>query len=245
MQKNPKKKAAFVTGAAKRIGRQIALTLAEQGFDIALHYKNSRKDAESTAKEIRSKGVACQLFSCDLSDLKKVEETFARAYAKMPHLNILVNSASLFKTDTLVKSKQALIEKHFNTNFFAPYLLTQKFAQKCKKGQIINIIDSSIMKNKTKHFSYLLTKKALAELTKMASIELAPNIRVNGIAPGLILPPPGKKESYVTRRAKTIPLKRRGYPQMIADAAVYLINNPFITGHIIFVDGGEQFINPE
>lgn len=118
--------------------------------------------------------------------------------------------------------------------------MTQEFAKVCKKGHVINMIDTNIVKNKTQHLTYLLSKKALLELTKLSAIELAPRIRVNGIAPGLILAPTGKGEGHLLARAKNVPLKKQGSPENIVQSVQFLIENTYLTGQIIFNDGGEH-----
>lgn len=125
-------------------------------------------------------------------------------------------------------------------NLRAPFILSSQFACHIREGAIINILDTNVSKNKTAHVSYLLTKKSLSELTRIAALELAPQIRVNAVAPGLILPPNSKGKDYLDRLAKNIPLKRKGEPADIAKAVHFLLENTYITGQTIFVDGGEH-----
>ena len=124
----------------------------------------------------------------------------------------------------------------------APFILSSEFYRICKKGQIINFLDTNIVKNKTSHVAYLLTKKNLADLTKLAAIEFAPDIRVNGIAPGLILPPKKETTEYLDRMAKNIPLKRRGGESYITRSIKFLLENDFLTGQFLFNDGGEHLV---
>ena len=234
--------AALVTGASQRIGKSIALALAAKGYDIALHYNHSKAKALQTAKEIQKHKVQCELFQANLSDATHVTQLIPQVTKTFPKLTVLVNNASIFEKDQLHTGNINDLDKHMTTNFQAPYQLSIDFAKKCKKGHIINILDTHIVQNTTHHLTYLLSKKALAELTQIAAIELAPHIRVNGIAPGLILPPPGEKRAYLDRLAKRIPLKKKGNVNDVTKTVAFLMENPYITGQIIFVDGGEHLV---
>jgi pteridine reductase len=242
MPKKSTKGAALVTGAAKRIGKAIALHLAEQGYDIALHYLNSKKEAQQTQQEIQAKGVQCELFKCDLADEKETSQLIENIYRKFPQLTLLINNASIFEGTYTFKSRLEDFNLHYAIDLKAPYILTTDFANQCKKGHIINLLDTHTVKNKAAYVAYLLCKKSLTDITKMTAVEFAPDIRVNGIAPGIILPPEGKKEDHLNRLAKDIPLKKKGNPGYITHALQFLLENDFITGQIIFVDGGEHLL---
>lgn len=239
---NKKKNAgtALVTGAARRIGRAIALELASLGYSIALHYHHSKEQAEVSAAEIRQKGVRCELFSCDLSDETQTSNLTAKVFKKFPSLNLLVNSASLFERSEFAVKDLKLFNDHFAINLKAPFILSCDFFRLCKKGQIINLLDANIVKNQTSHVAYLLTKKSLADMTKLAAVAFAPHIRVNGIAPGLILPARGETAESLDRMARKIPLKRKGDILTITQSIKFLIENDYLTGQIIFNDGGEH-----
>ncbi len=231
-----------MTGAAKRIGREIALALSALGFDIALHYHESLKEARETAQEIKQDGNRCELFPFDLSRENGLREFFRHTAKKFPHLSLLINSASIFEKSRVISSDADSFNRHLNINFKAPLVLSREFARFCRQGQIINILDTHITDNKTAYFDYLLSKKLLTEFTKMAAVEFAPNIRVNAIAPGLILPPKKESNSYLSRLARQIPLKRKGTVDSIAQTVSFLINNDYVTGQIIYVDGGEHLL---
>jgi len=235
-------KTALVTGGAKRIGKAICLKLAELGFDIALHYASSKKEADETARLIKQSGQKCTLFRCDLSKPAQAEKLIPQVIKKRGSLDLLINSASLFETSSLKNISSARLKKDFETNLFAPILLTKSFAQSTKKGQVIHLLDTHITDNTTDHLSYLLTKKGLADFTKLAAVKLGPNIRVNAIAPGLILAPEKSKKGHLEQRAKKIPAKQKGSPDSITQAVEYLIKNTFVTGEILFCDGGEHLI---
>ncbi len=234
--------AALITGGAKRIGKEISLLLSALGYDIALHYNHSAAEARQTSLQIQSNGVRCETFRCDLSSEKNVSGLISTVKRKFPNLNLLVNSASIFEKSSLIAGSASALNTHFAANLKAPYILSCQFARACKKGQIINLLDTNISKNKTAYSAYLLSKKSLAEFTKLAAVEFAPNIRVNAIAPGLILPPERKNKDYLERLAKRIPLKRRGHPGQIALTVQFLLENDFVTGQTIFVDGGEHLL---
>lgn len=236
------KPAALVTGAAKRIGREIVLHLAKQGYDIALHYHSSQKEAEQTAQEIRKQKVNCEIFSADLEAPTETEKLFSDVFKKFPQLDVLINSASIFEKISIPKSTAADFERHFRINFLAPYLLSQQFALHVRSGNIINFLDTKITTHKSTHSLYLLSKKTLAEFTIMAAREFSPQIRVNAIAPGVIsgFPPSKKNESYLDQLGKNNLLERKGSISNITHALQFLLDNNFLTGQIIFVAGGEH-----
>ena len=231
---------ALVTGASKRIGQAIALMLASAGYKVALHYHYSQKEAQITAGEIKKLGAESELFDCDLANEPGVSKLLSRVYEKFPDLNLLVNSASIFEKSKFDLKDLKLFNDHFAINLKAPFILSCEFYRLCKMGHIINLLDTNIVKNKTSHVAYLLTKKSLADLTKLAAIEFAPHIRVNGIAPGLILPPRGETPQYLDRMAHNIPLRRKGDVSYIAQSVKFLLENDYLTGQFLFNDGGEH-----
>jgi pteridine reductase len=232
----------LVTGGAKRIGGAICLSLASMGYKIALHYNTSGLEAKNTAAAIRRKGGTCELFSCDLSDEQQTIALIPSVLKKFSKLSVLINNASIFEPATIKSSNLISLNKHFAVNFKAPYILTTQFAKKCRKGHILNILDTHITGNKTTHANYLLSKKTLGELTKLSAVELAPHIRVNGISPGLIFPPAKAAPGYLEKRAKGIPLRKKGHINQIIQSIEFLLNNPYLTGQIIYNDGGEHLI---
>ena len=235
-----KDKAALITGGAKRIGRAIALYLAKKGFDIALHYNTSKKEAHKLAKEIKKTGQKCKLFQCDLSKINHVLKLMKKVKNQFPNLSLLINNASLFKENSLLNTDIKFFEKIFNVNFKAPFFLSREFARNFKVGQIINMLDTNIKRKKSRYFAYTLSKKGLFEFTQLAASDLAPSIRVNAIAPGAILAPRGKDKEYLKRKATTIPLKQTGVTNNILQAVDFLLENDFITGECLFIDGGEN-----
>lgn len=238
--KNPFKGTALVTGGAKRIGQGICFKLAELGYKIILHYNESKKEAEKTARVIIQSGGNCRLFRCNLENESKVSKLIKTIYREDTDFNLLINNASIFEKSNFLNETNASFNRHFNINFKTPFILTRDFAKIVKKGHIINILDTSIVQNKTSHVAYLLSKKSLYELTKLSAYQLAPHIRVNGIAPGLILPPKDAEKKYLDRLAHKIPLKEKGNPEQIEQSVEFLIRNTYLTGQIIFNDGGEH-----
>lgn len=239
-------KAALITGGAKRIGREIAIFLASQGYDVALSYNKSAQDARELADEITQKfAVKCEIFAADLCDEKSAEKLAEDVIKKFPHLSLLVNNASIFRKSKFFAAPQSDLIDNLNIHFIAPLILAHEFAKnvavnKIKDAQVINMLDKNIARFDTQYFHYLLSKKNLAELTKMLALELAPQIRVNGIAPGFIIEPVdgGVEEEKLQNIIKKIPLQRKGDPKNIVQTVRFLIENDFINGQIISVDGG-------
>jgi len=232
-------RSALITGGARRLGRAMSLKLAAMGYDIALHYHGNLPDA--LVEEIRSNGVRCEPVKSDLSVAEEASSLIELAKKTCPGLELLVNSAAIFKRASVAETSDALLSAHIRLNLLAPYRLSRDFAGIVGKGQIINIIDANAVKNTSAYGAYMLSKKGLMGLTAMAAREFAPNIRVNAIAPGLILPPAGEGDEYMKKAAlKRVPLKKQGHLDDITKALEFLITNGFITGQIIFVDGGEH-----
>lgn len=234
---------ALVTGSAIRLGKAIALGLAKAGYNIALHYGSSHDAAQETAAEFRALGVECELFPFDLLHEPDMQPLIDRVRSRFGDLNLLVNSASVYDAAPIAETTPDLFAKQFKVNFEAPYFLTQAFAKNGGTGCVINIIDNKVAFNQYQYSAYLLSKKALAEFTKLAAIELAPQVRVNGIAPGVILPAGSRTSDYIQWRVQGIPVKQQGSTENISQAVNYILSNPFVNGQILFVDGGESLTN--
>jgi len=235
--------AALITGGAVRLGRAIALALAGAGYDIALHYGRSAEAAETTANEVRALGVTCHSFSADLADATALPELVAQAQAALPKLSVLVNSASAYTQAPIAATTAEIFDQQFAVNLRAPFFLTQAFARTVERGHVINIIDNKIAFNQFEYAAYLLAKKALAEFTRMAALEFAPRLAVNGVAPGVVLPATTRSDEYVAWRVSGIPLRRQGTTGDITGAILYLVGSAFVTGQILLVDGGEALTN--
>jgi len=232
--------AVLITGAAKRLGRSIALTLADRGFDIAAAYHSSEDAARSLRDEIRSKGVACELAKRDLRDPSEAESLMDWALETFPDLEVVVNNASVYAKGTILETKPADLERDIALHLVSPFVLTRGFAASGAEGVVVNMLDARISRNSTNRFSYLLSKKALGEFTAMAAAELGPRVRVNGVAPGLILPPEGENGNYLDALAENIPAKRSGTVEEFLSAVLFLVENKYVTGQTIHVGGGME-----
>ncbi|MBP1468857.1 SDR family oxidoreductase [Candidatus Chloroploca sp. M-50] len=235
--------AALVTGGAIRLGRAIALALAGAGYDIVVHYGRSSEAAEATATEIRALGVQCHLAPLDLADVTAIPDYMAAVHTAMPNLRVLVNSASAYTQATIANTTAAIFDQQFQVNLRAPFFLTQAFAAQVEQGSVINIIDNKLAFNQYEYAAYLLAKKTLVEFTRMAALEFAPRITVNGVAPGVVLPAGTRSPEYVAWRIQGIPLHRQGTTDDITGAILYLLGSRFITGQVLTVDGGEGLTN--
>ena len=233
-----KNSTALITGGSKRIGREISIFLALQGYDLVISYNESKNEAEKLSKEIVKKfGVKCEIFKADLRDEKQTKELAKFVRNNSTKWSLLVNNASVFQKSKFLTAAESEMSDNFNIHFFSPLILAKEFAKNApKNGQIINLTDKNITRYETSYFYYLLSKKSLAELTKMLSVELAPKIRVNGIAPGFILNP--IDNSSADNFVKKIPLQTKGEVENIVQAVEFLLKNKFVTGQILFVDGG-------
>ena len=231
---------ALITGGSQRIGRSVSLELAGMGYDIALHYNLSYKEAVKTKTDIQKLGVKCEIFKSNLSNTSGASALIKKVVKKFPDLNILVNNASIFEEIRFLEVTEKQFDLDFNINFKAPFFLSQHFAKNIKSGMIINMLDARISKVHNAHFVYNLSKKSLHQLTLMLARELGPEIRVNAICPGPILPAPGDDGKELKKIAAKTPLKKVGDTSYINAAVRYLITNHFITGEVLFVDGGQH-----
>ncbi len=245
------RKAVLITGGAKRIGCELALMLASKGYDIAISYNKSQEEAEKLSKKIRQDfKVRCEIFCCDLRDQKQTQILAESVLKVFPAWNLLINNASIFNESKFLSSPDSLLEENLNIHFRSPLILSKFFAQHVlsaaiEGAQIINMLDKNIVRFNTRYFHYLLSKKFLAEATKMLALELAPKIRVNGIAPGFILNSVNEKNpnSETQNLLQKIPLRTRGGIVDICRGIEFLLESSFVTGQIIFIDGGAGLVN--
>jgi pteridine reductase len=234
------KKAALVTGGARRIGKAIAFALAEEGYDIALHCSRSEAEAVRTAKAIQRGGRECEIFSCDLSNTAEAAGLVPAVRQRFPVCRLLVNNASVFERGTFMETDMVQFDRLMQVNLKAPFFLTQSFASHFKQGHVVNLCDAKIASAFISHFVYSLTKKTLFEFTRMAAKALGPDIRVNAVAPGMILPSREFGEADLIRLSRSIPLQRKGDVENVVSAILFLEKNSYITGECIFIDGGES-----
>ena len=234
---------ALVTGAAKRLGREIALVLARHSWDIAIHYRSSQPDAESLAAEITNLGRRVCLVDADLADERQVQTIVARAMSGLGSLQVLVNCASVFEDDRIASVTRQSWDRHLETNLRAPLVLSQNFAKQLppgEKGAIINIIDQAVLNLTPQFLSYTVSKAALWTLTQTMAQGLAPMIRVNAVAPGPSLKASHQSQQNFDNQVQSTLLKRPSLPEDIAAAVLYLVSAPSVTGQMIAVDSGQH-----
>jgi len=231
-------KTALITGAAKRIGRAMALALAQNGARIVVHHNHSEEEAAALCKEIEGIGVSAWPVKGDLGDPSQAEAVFKEAAGRAGPVDILINNASIFEQDTIWDVTDESLCRNMRIHTTAALILSRNLAKQKRPGHIINVLDTRVVTYDKAHVSYHISKRALLTLTRILALELAPNIAVNAVAPGLILPSAGQDESYLEKLAPTTPLQRHGSPADVVDAVLFLLRSRFITGQIIYVDGG-------
>lgn len=229
---------ALITGGADRIGKAIALALAEDGAEVIIHYNSSKEKAEATAEQIRKTGGTVNLIQKDLSSESAVLELFEELKARDTLPDTLINSASIFEKDQFRDTAESSLERNMTINSYIPHWLVREMSRHVDCGDIINFLDTRISCYDREHLSYHLSKRNLFTLTKLTALELAPNFRVNGIAPGAILPPAGEDQDYLIERAAETPLKVPGSTADVIDTVRFLLNSKLITGQVIYLDGG-------
>ncbi len=229
---------ALVTGGARRIGRALAVALAADGMNVVIHCRSSRTEAEETAGECRAKGVAAHVLCADLSRSVEAEQVLGRAIEAAGPLDVLVNNASIFPRDTLADVTAEAFLENLQVNAVAPFLIARAFARQGREGAIVNMLDTRILHYDALHTAYHVSKRALFALTRMMALEFAPRVRVNAVAPGLILPPPGEDTSFLRKYASNNPLGTWGNVEDVIAAARFLLRSRFVTGQVIYVDGG-------
>jgi pteridine reductase len=242
--KSLSQRTALVTGAARRIGRALSLGLADAGANVVVHVFQSAKEGRDLCAELETRGVKAWPLAADLADANAVSTLVARARDLAGPLDVLINNASIFEADTLEGLRYDSLERHLRINAWAPLVLSRQFAQQAERGHIINLLDTKLDAGDPAHVSYLLSKHALATLTRMVALEFAPRITVNAVAPGLILPPPGQDMDYLERLSRSVPLQRPGSPEDVVQAALFLLESEFVTGQVIHVDGGAHLDAP-
>ncbi len=235
---------ALVTGGARRIGRSVSLALASAGANVVVHHRSSHAAAQALAEEIRRRGVHAATIQADLEQPSEAEALIANARDLAGPIDILVNNASIFEGDTLETAAFDRFVRNVKINAWAPFVLTRAFARLSGRGKVVNLLDTRIAGLDLAHAGYILSKQLLAALTRMAAVAFAPGVTVNAVAPGLILPPPGEDEAYLDRLARDLPLERHGSPDDVALAVLFLLESRFVTGQVVFVDGGRHLLEP-
>ena len=246
---------ALITGAAKRLGRDMALYLAARGHDIAIHYGTSKAEAEGVASAVRALGRRAVLLQADLLEESALGPLVPQAAEALGGpLTLLVNNASIFEADSLTSATRGSWDRSIMSNLRAPFVLTQAFAAQCPKavldeqaepcaqGLVVNMIDQKVRKLTPLHMTYSIAKMGLWAFTRMAAQELGPHIRVNAIGPGPTLQAEGQPDqAWRDSRAATI-LQRGAGPADITAALGFLMDAPSVTGQILCIDGGQHLV---
>lgn len=233
-------KTALITGAAKRLGAALALALAAKGVRVVLHYNRAEAEAGALAQTIADAGGVACLVRADLSSEEAASGVVGQAVQEAGGLDILINNASAFEEMDFAGTTGTAIQENMAIHAVAPLVLSRHFAAQGRPGVIINMIDTMVMDYDRKHLPYHLSKRTLQTLTRVMAVEFAPDIRVNAVAPGLILPPAGKGKDYLEQLASSNPLHCHGGPEDIVKAVFYLLGAGFVTGQTLFVDGGRH-----
>lgn len=241
-----KGKVAIVTGSAKRVGKSIALALAQRGAHVIIHYKSSEDHAYSTVETIKSYGVESYAFSGDLSSPAEAASLVHKTLRHFPTVDILVNSASIYERTPLARITEKEWDKHLDTNLKGAFFIAQAAARvmlKQKSGKIVNIIDSDVHRPYKEYLPYLVSKTGMVGLTQCLAMELAPHVQVNGVSPGPVLMQPHWGSNIVKAIIKTTPLGRIGQPEDVANTVLFCIEGTdFMTGAIIPIDGGQHIL---
>jgi pteridine reductase len=239
MSKSLEGKVALVTGAGKRLGRAVALRLAEEGMDVAVHYGNSAKEAAEVVGTIEEMGRKAVAIKADLRSVDEIRQLLRGVGNQLGRLDLLVNSAANFLSGSVISTTEEVWDASLDTNVKAPFFLAQAAAPMLRRsnGAIVNFSDTGGLLGWPGFIGHSVAKAGVINLTKSLAKALAPDVRVNAIAPGTITmagDPPEWEQEFV----KLAPLKKTGRPSDIADAVVYLARADFLTGHTLVLDGG-------
>lgn len=236
-------KSILITGGARRIGRHLAVGLAKLGADIVIHFGRSLPAAQSVADEISLLGNKCWLIQADLNDPEQVSQIIPEA-CKHTKLYALINNASIFEPVSFAQTGLAVWQNHLNVNLTAPFLLSQAFAASLSPGdpgRIINLLDWRALRPTGDHFPYTISKVGLAGMTRSLAASLAPDITVNGVALGAILPPADQAD--VSQILKFVPSGRWANLDEVTQTVLFFLDGPsYITGEIVHLDGGRHLI---
>jgi len=235
----------LITGGSIRIGRQIALTLAKANARVIVHYNQSEDEAVDLLQELDTISEGHELVQADLLIASDRQQLIPRLLADGKALNCLINNASVYRRCPLTHVISESLREDYEINFVAPFLLMRDFARYCEEGNIINILDQRVANVDPSAGTYGFAKKSLRDATEAAAVQWAPRIRVNAVAPGIVLPPPGVPFAQMKRLLKYVPMAQNSTPEEIAEACLFLATATTITGQIIFVDGGLHLVGPD
>lgn len=236
-------KAALVTGGAVRVGRALSLALAREGMRVVVGYGRSDAAARALVAEIRAEGGEAVALGADLARTEEVERLAREAEAAFGGVDVLVNNASVFPAEGVEETDPALWDHTLAVNLRAPFFLTQHLAPGMRArggGAVVNLADLAGLQPWRGYAAHAVSKAGLVHLTKVAARSLAPEVRVNAIAPGTVLPPEDFPEEEVRRLAERAPLRRNGSPGDVVEALLYLLRADFVTGEVLVVDGGRM-----
>ncbi len=236
---------ALVTGSAKRLGRAFTEALAARGAQVIVHYRSSSEEAESLVEQLASQGARAVPLKADLGRPEQALTLVEQAVEALGGLDILVNSASIFEPLTLMETDLAAWERNLTVNLTAPFLLSQAFARQLDGGEgaIVNMLDWRALRPGDDHLPYTIAKAGLAALTRSLAQALAPNIRVNGLALGAILPPSGAGAQKDDTIIQDVPAGRWGSVEETVEALLFLLGGPaYVTGEILHLDGGRHLV---
>jgi pteridine reductase len=230
---------ALVTGAAKRLGRAVALRLAEEGADVVVHYRSSAAEAQLAVAEIEKIGRRGFAIAADLSSVADIKRLFDETAKHFGRLDVLVNSAANFLPSSIISTTEEVWDSSLGSNLKAPFFCAQAAAPLLRrsKGSIVNFADTGGLLGWPGYIAHSVSKAGVVMLTKVLAKALAPDVRVNAIAPGTITMP-GDPPEWESDFIKVAPLRRTGAPSDIADSVVFLVQSQFMTGQTIVVDGG-------
>jgi NAD(P)-dependent dehydrogenase (short-subunit alcohol dehydrogenase family) len=242
------RKTVLVTGAARRIGREIALTFGRHGWNVAVHYATSQAEAEDTAAQVRALGVDAIALGCDLDDEAAVNGLLARVVDGLGRVDAVVNNASRFEYDDAGAFNGGNLQRHLGSNLIAPIVLARDLAARLRaegpqaRGVVVNLLDQKLWNYNPDFLSYSLTKAALEAATTMLAQALAPTVRVLGVAPGLTLISHLQTPEGFANAHKLAPLGQASRPEDIAQAVLFAATNPAMTGTTLLVDGGQHLM---
>lgn len=241
MMGNSERRVAVVTGAGKRIGRAIALRLAEEGADVVVHYRSSRSEAEEVVREIEKFGRRAMAMSAELRDVEQVKALFMRVEEEFGRLDVLVNGAATFLHTKFGATSEEEWDNALDSNLKAVFFCCQSAAPALRKsgGAIVNFADLGGILAWTGYIPHCVSKAGVIMLTRCLAKELAPEVRVNAIAPGTITMP-GDPPEWETDYIRRAPLGRTGTVADVSDAVMYLVRSKFVTGHVLMLDGGRS-----
>ena len=233
---------AIVTGAGRRVGRALALALGARGMRVVVHYAGSAEGARETARQIQAAGGAATIVQADLRDTVAAEQLISRVVEQEGELFALVNSAAIMVRTPVGETTPAQWDEMFTLNVRAPYFLSQRAAPALRdaRGAIVNIADLAAFETWPAYVPHAMTKAAIVQMTRGLAHALAPDVRVNAVAPGVVLLPEGWSDADAEHLRRTTPLQRLGTPEDVGQAVLYLLEADFVTGEVIRVDGGRH-----